>query len=481
MRIRPILGAFLNAGTILLNANAADIPSLIQKTKPAIVEILTFDQQNKPLMSGTGFFVSSDGLLLTNYHVIAGSSSIIAKTPTGAVYFLKNIVVTSESPDIAELQFFAKDVPYLNLGSSVNTLEGERILVIGNPEGLEGTVSEGIISAFRENRSLIQITAPLSHGSSGSPVIDESGNVIGIATQGYTDGENLNFAIAAETVRNALNKATAKLEAAPNILTASKEHPWENSLGMRFVPVSGTEVLFSIWDTRVRDFQAFVEQTKYDATGGMWSLGKDGWKQGRGTWKDPGFQQGATHPVVGVDWTDSKAFCDWLTKIEQAHGLLPKEMVYRLPTDEEWSLAIGLGYEVGFTPEERNQRIPQVFPWGKEWPPPSGSGNYAGDEFKIGNEPTAWTGIKGYNDGWPRTSPAGTFRPNAFGLYDMGGNVQQWCEDWYDSTEKVVRGSSWANYVYPALLSGNRVHGNPTDRQDSTGFRCVVTRTQPEP
>ena len=295
-----------------------------------------------------------------------------------------------------------------------------------------------------------------------------------MATLVYKEGQNLNFAISAETVLKALDNATAKLAPAPTIPSASKEHPWDNSLGMQFVPVEGTEVLFSIWDTRVQDFQAFVEQTKYEATGGMWSLGKDGWKQGGGTWRAPGFQQGATHPVVGVNWTDSKAFCDWLTKTEHARGLLPKQMVYRLPTDEEWSLAVGLGYEVGFTPEERNRRIPQVFPWGKEWPPPSGSGNYAGDEFKIGNEPTDWIGIKGYNDGWPRTSPAGSFRPNAFGLYDMGGNVQQWCEDWYDSNEKVVRGSSWAMYVYPAILSGNRVHGNPADRQDSVGFRCVV-------
>jgi serine protease Do len=171
-------------------AYAADIPALVQKAKPAVVEIVTFDQQSKVLKTGTGFFISPDGLLLTNYHVISGGSSIMAKIPTGAAYFLKNIVTASEACDVAELQFVATDVPCLSLGSSSSAVEGQRVLVIGNPEGLEGTVSDGIISAFRANRTMIQITAPISPCSSGSPVLDESGSVIGIATQVFKEGQN---------------------------------------------------------------------------------------------------------------------------------------------------------------------------------------------------------------------------------------------------------------------------------------------------
>jgi hypothetical protein len=81
-----------------------------------------------------------------------------------------------------------------------------------------------------------------------------------------------------EKARSALEKAT-------------KQQPWVNSLGMKFVPVAGTQVLFSVWDTRVQDFEAFVADTNYDATGGMWSLGKDGWKQRGATWREPGFSQ----------------------------------------------------------------------------------------------------------------------------------------------------------------------------------------------
>jgi hypothetical protein len=93
------------------------------------------------------------------------------------------------------------------------------------------------------------------------------------------------------------------------LLNATKDLPWQNSLGMKFVPIPGTQVLFSIWDTRVQDFQIFVEQTGYDATGGMYSMGNDGLKQRGGSWREPGFEQGPTHPVVGVSSVDAKAIC----------------------------------------------------------------------------------------------------------------------------------------------------------------------------
>jgi tetratricopeptide (TPR) repeat protein len=200
----------------LATVQAGDVPSIVEKTKPAVVEILAFDKENKPLKTGTGFFVSSDGALLTNFHVISGASSIMAKTPTGAVYFLKGVIAESEADDVAKLQFLATDVPYLTLGSSLKAVEGQRVLVIGNPEGLEGTVSDGIISAFRSGRSMIQITAPISPGSSGSPVLDETGQVIGMATLVSKEGQNLNFAISAEAINAAIQSG-----AKPSVAAAS--------------------------------------------------------------------------------------------------------------------------------------------------------------------------------------------------------------------------------------------------------------------
>jgi eukaryotic-like serine/threonine-protein kinase len=166
--------------------------------------------------------------------------------------------------------------------------------------------------------------------------------------------------------------------------------------------------LFSVWDTRVQDFEAFVADTNYDATEGMWSLDKDGWKQRGATWREPGFSQGPKHPVAGVSWNDAKKFCEWLTAREQGSGMLARGRVYRLPTDAEWSAGVGLQGEEGNNPKEKDGKI-KLYPWGKEWPPPKGAGNYAGEESKITKEPSNWAVIKGYNDGYPRTSPRGKF------------------------------------------------------------------------
>ncbi len=200
----------LLAAVILLGAysvSAADIRVLVQRAKPAVVQIGAFDKENRLLYTGTGFFISADGFLLTNRHMIADADLIEARDYKGTVYRLKKVAAVSQETDVALLQFDVTGVPFLTLGSTANTVEGERVLVIGNPEELTFTVSDGIVSAFRDNRSIIQISAPISHGSSGSPVLDESGQVIGIATWIWKEGQNLNLAISAEAVRDAIAKA----------------------------------------------------------------------------------------------------------------------------------------------------------------------------------------------------------------------------------------------------------------------------------
>jgi hypothetical protein len=214
---------------------------------------------------------------------------------------------------------------------------------------------------------------------------------------------------------------------APSALgNATQRHPWVNSLGMKFVPVAGTQVLFSIWDTRLRDFETFVNETGYDATGDMYSIGKDGWKQRGATWKEPGFSQAPTHPVVGVSWNDAKVFCQWLTEREHSSGGLPPDREYRLPTDEEWSVAVGLKNEAGSTPQEKDAKI-KLYPWDidkktdKNWPPPPGTGNYAGTEAKKWwNWPPDQSIIEDFEDPFQQTAPVGSFEANTNGLYDMG-------------------------------------------------------------
>jgi formylglycine-generating enzyme required for sulfatase activity len=225
-----------------------------------------------------------------------------------------------------------------------------------------------------------------------------------------------------------------------------QEPAFTNTLGMKFVPIPGTEVAFCIWETRVKDYAAYAAA----------NAGVDA------SWKSPGFTQADTHPVAKVNWEDANAFCAWLTKKELAEGKIKAGQKYRLPTDAEWSVAVGLGKEKGNTPGAKSQGIKDVYPWGKERPPPVGAGNYA-ERLKV--------------DKFDRTAPVGSFSANLFGLHDMGGNVWEWCEDWYDPTVKkyrVLRGASWDDLNPDLLLSSYRHLYTPDNRSIGLGFRCVL-------
>ena len=187
-------------------AQAYTVPEIVAKAKPAVVKIVTIDEKGSASQLSTGFFISSDGQAVTNRHVIEGAASIAAVNNNGAVFLFERVVVQPVGVDLVILKFRATDVPFLTLGKSTTAVEGQKVIVIGNPTGLTGTASDGIISAFRENRSLLQITAPISPGWSGSPVMDENGQVIGVATLQIVEGQNLNFAIAVEEVSAALQQ-----------------------------------------------------------------------------------------------------------------------------------------------------------------------------------------------------------------------------------------------------------------------------------
>jgi tRNA A-37 threonylcarbamoyl transferase component Bud32 len=228
--------------------------------------------------------------------------------------------------------------------------------------------------------------------------------------------------------------------------------PWENSLGMKFVPVPGTAVLFCIWETRVRDFEAFVQATSHQATAGMYSDRGDGWKQQGDTWRSPGFRQGPTHPVVGVNEADAQAFCRWLTEKERAEGRLEPTQAYRLPRDAEWDAAVGR----------------EKFPWGGGWPVPRGAGNYADETARRGRF-RSWPILNGYNDGFEATAPVGSFPANRHGIYDLGGNVWERVGD----RSGGLRGGSFSDSTRDDLVSAARNSGG--DRGGSIGFRVVLT------
>ncbi|MCU1265486.1 MAG: hypothetical protein JWM21_1804 [Acidobacteria bacterium] len=190
--------------SLLLAAQSApaetNLPELVRKVKPAVVAIATFDQKGEALATGSGFFLHPEQVL-TNLHVIRGAYRAEIRTldAKGRVYAVNGVLSVDEEGDLALLSVDipADRVKPLQL-STVLPEDGEKIFVIGNPLRLEGSVSDGIVSAVREVPNLgkiIQITAPVSHGNSGSPLFNLQGQVIGIVTIRVINGENINLAI----------------------------------------------------------------------------------------------------------------------------------------------------------------------------------------------------------------------------------------------------------------------------------------------
>ncbi|HEY6119150.1 MAG TPA: tetratricopeptide repeat-containing serine protease family protein [Pyrinomonadaceae bacterium] len=192
----------LSAPTILSQEN---LPELVRQVKPSVVAVTTFDGSGEPLMTGSGFFVRP-GQVVTNLHVIRGAVRAEIKTldGKGKTYPVTGAVGVDEEGDLVILNIdMPADRPRSVEFAAVLPDEGERIFVVGNPLKLEGSVSDGIVSAVREVPNvgrIVQITAPVSHGNSGSPVFNLKGQVVGVVTVKVTNGQNINLAIAAARV-----------------------------------------------------------------------------------------------------------------------------------------------------------------------------------------------------------------------------------------------------------------------------------------
>lgn len=206
---KRIFPRFIPLVLVLLVAAVAQaqegLPALVKRVKPAVVAIATYDASGEALMTGSGFFLNP-GQVVTNLHVVRGAVRAEIKTldGKGKVYPINGALAVDEEGDLtllsvdmppqpARVSELARDLPD----------EGEPIFVIGNPLKLEGSVSDGIVSAVREvpnSYRIIQITAPISHGNSGSPVFNLKGQVLGVVTVKVTNGQNINLAIAAARV-----------------------------------------------------------------------------------------------------------------------------------------------------------------------------------------------------------------------------------------------------------------------------------------
>lgn len=223
--------------------------------------------------------------------------------------------------------------------------------------------------------------------------------------------------------------------------------PFTNSLGMTFRPAGTKGVLVSEYETRVHDYQVYLDAVKRE-----WD-------------RRPSFEIKPSHPIMNVTWKEAADFCAWLTQRDRAAGLIPAHASYRLPMDAEWSAAGGLPEEDGDSPASKNLKNTSDFPWGRDqWPPPVLSANL--DALHMLN----------YHDDFNNTAPVGRFTPNTFQLYDMAGNVAEWCSDAWPGApgERVVRGSSWLSSERESMLTSARRHLPEAATRPDVGFRCVL-------
>jgi serine/threonine protein kinase len=219
-------------------------------------------------------------------------------------------------------------------------------------------------------------------------------------------------------------------------ISATRNKPFVNTLGMKFVPVPKTKVLFCIWETRFRDYEPFAKENPADAErkpNGQFGLV---------------FEQGADYPVGAVRWSSAKAFCEWLTKKERAAGQFPDDATYRLPKEAEVMKAVA--------DELESQR------------PSKPNSNFADKSFY--RMVSAGAAKRDFDDGFAGTAPVGSFKANRLGIYDLQGNVWEWCEEFFDQSaggNRLLRGGS-------CTTEGYGRHGTADGVDGDIGFRIVI-------
>ncbi len=240
---------------------------------------------------------------------------------------------------------------------------------------------------------------------------------------------------------------------------------WTNSLGMEFVPLG--DVLISSAETSRADWAEYFRQLPSSLPSPV-PLDAD-----------------RKLPMTNVSRAEAEMYCNWLTNVERSKGLLEAWQAYRLPTDDEWSMAAGLPRERGEEPANRNDGIVGMYPWGFTWPPMPVPGNLWDAIGVTGKE--SKTGIPGYKDGFALLAPIRSFiavkslmdlRAETF---DLAGNVWEWEQENYGGKDPklqnfgVVRGGSWRTKDRTELLASHRRPVAPVTRSDEIGFRVVLS------
>lgn len=228
-----------------------DIPTIAREALKAVVLIEAYPTNR----IGSGFVVSSDAKVVTNYHVIEGATSVVVKFPDGAFYRIDGVLAIDPTNDLAVLKVKAsgKDFPFLPLGDSDRVEIGEQVVAVGSPLGFEGTVSTGIISGIRKANDLqlervrdaiiFQTTAPVSPGSSGGALLNLAGEVIGVPFLQRVGGQNLNFAVPIKYVIPLLDSTSLT----PLTEMSATSNPKQTEFGSTLADLAGTYL--GVWQS----------------------------------------------------------------------------------------------------------------------------------------------------------------------------------------------------------------------------------------
>ena len=210
-QVRLVAVLFALLLSLLPHASSRSVPQLAEKALAATVSLEVQDENGVTLGQGSGFFVRPN-LIATNFHVIDGAAKGIARLVNkGTAYPIEGLVGADEINDLALLRVTIHGVIPLSLGDSDKVQTGQTVYVAGNPLGFDGTFSDGIVSSRRNTYGIerLQMTAPISPGSSGGPVLNTSGEVIGVSVSTFSPlfGQNLNFAIPSNSLKALLTRS----------------------------------------------------------------------------------------------------------------------------------------------------------------------------------------------------------------------------------------------------------------------------------
>ena len=469
--------------------------AIYANNRQAVVTIVAFDASGNSKSLGTGFITSSNGKIVTNYHVIEKANSLMIKLLTGAMFPVEGYLALSSKKDFAVLKVNGKELPTVKLGALESVKVGQGVFALGSPLGMEQTFTNGMVSSIRDGSEInesqipkiIQHTAPISSGNSGSPLFNSQGYVIGINTLILKGGQNLNFAIPIDYVKPHLAKTGVtpfpiEKRNNPNIVSETKTNFFNRrSPSELMVKISAGRFLMGsndgldnekpvhtvyvdafyidIYEVTNAQYKKFVEATGHSEPKGYGFVDgevKDGFEP----WNSPYFN-GDNQPVVCVSWHDAMAYAQWAGK--------------HLPTEAEWEYAA------------RGGLAGKKYPWGDTLT--HDNANYSGT---------------GGRDKWKYTAPVGSFPANNYGLYDMAGNIYEWCLDEYQAdfysksprtnpiagaanldeiinnftdltVRRVLRGGSWGYFNYDVRVA-NRGRFLPGNWDATFGFRCVSAR-----